>query len=208
MLTQRLRCCCLDPKAASIVDAKVPWGHAPCPDVLSFDEATGVAAVELDAFDLVTTLEAALRLLVRLRSAVRAVAFHIAESSPPCARFPARTLEQIDQTLDTLHGLGLPTVCSADGNVCGTGLAAWPAAHCRVAGEHQALQAVRYGSTSERTTCARDRALQFAAWLAHHPGCALPASHFDCTLSFARAPLTALCSPSMPAGLGSSTCSA
>ena len=138
---------------------------------LSFNEVTGVAAVELNGSALVPALEAVLRLLVRLRSAVRAVAIHISGNSWPSARLSARTLEQTYRALDALHGLGVPVVCSADDSICGAGSAAWSAADYRVAGQH--LHAIRCGSTSEQASRPRERALQFAAWLAHHPAIGL-----------------------------------
>ena len=160
---QRLWCCCLE--AASVCEANVLWNHAPSPAVLSFDEATGVAAVELDGSDLVPALEAAPRLLLRLGPVVRAVALHIAGNSWPLARLSSRTLERAGHALDALHGV--PVVCSADDNVCGAGSAMWSAADYRVAGQH--LHGVRCKSTSEESTRPRERGWQFAAWLAHHP---------------------------------------
>ncbi|MDC0525473.1 enoyl-CoA hydratase-related protein [bacterium] len=134
---------------------------------LSFNEVTGVAAVELDGSDLVLALNAALHRVVRLGSAVRAVVFHIAGNSWPSARLSARTLVQTDRALHALHSLGIPVVCSADESVCGASLVAWSAADYRVAGQH--LHAVLCGSTSERVSRPRERARQFATWLVHHP---------------------------------------
>ena len=130
-------CCCLRNDAWPVFEWK-PTGtvDAPRRTALSFNGMTGLATVELDGSALVSALEAALCLLVRLGPAVHAVAFHNSGVSWPSARLSARTLEQTDQVLDTVHGLGIPIACSADDNVCGAGLAAWSAAVYRVAGQH------------------------------------------------------------------------
>ena len=92
----------LDAKAASLCEANA---GGPRPAVLSFEQVTGVMAVELDASGIIRpTLEAALCLLARLGSAVRAVAFHIAGF----IRVSARNLEGTDRVLDDLHGVGVP----------------------------------------------------------------------------------------------------
>ena len=174
MQEQRLWCCCFDVNTMSMCPmVKAGWVHAPYPAVLSFDEATGMAAVELDVSDLVPALEAALRLLVRLGSALRAVACHIAGYGRLFARLSARTPEQTDQALDALYGFGVPVVCSADGNICTAGFAVWSVADYCVAGQHLHLHTVRCGSISERAARPKERARQFAAWLAHHPAIGL-----------------------------------
>ena len=61
---------------------------------LSFDNVTGVAAVEL--VDLMPGLEAVHRTLVRLGSAMRAVTLHIARSCWSLPQLSARILQQAD----------------------------------------------------------------------------------------------------------------
>ena len=128
---------CIRSDAWPVFERK-PMGtvDAPRQTALRFNEMTGVATVELDGSALVSALEAALRLVVRLGPAVHAVAFHISGVSWPSARLSARTLEQIYQVLDTVHGLGIPIACSVDDNVCRAGSAAWSAADYRMVGQH------------------------------------------------------------------------
>ena len=102
---------------------------------------------------------------------MRAVAIHITGKSWPSARLSVRSQERIDQALRALQRPGMPIVYSADDSVCGAILAAWSVADYCVVRQH--LHAVRCGSTNERAAHPKERARQFAGWLAHHPAIGL-----------------------------------
>ena len=112
------------------------------------------------------TLEVALSHFLRLGPALRAIALDIGGTSD--LTVSARASERAGHALAGLHALGVPIVCSVDSSVGGVGMAAWSAAHYRIAGERTNLQAAHSGSVSERAARPRERATHFAAGLAYH----------------------------------------
>ena len=147
--------------------------------VLSFDRATGVACVNFEASCTSRAFEASLHVLLRFGPTLRAVVLHVISQLGGSARKlqlgrSARARESLSRVSEVVHALSVPVVvvCSAvfDDRIGGSGLWRLPAAEYRVAGQHSDQCIFRRGSTSERAVCPRERARQFAAWLAHHQG--------------------------------------
>ena len=159
---------CLEENATPL--RKGHWRHtvAISAPTLSFNMATGVAAIETDATGIAPALEAARFIVVGLGLTVRAITV-VNTGSFIKHGGSAHTLCRVGRVLDALHELDVPMVFSTDDNGFEVGSAVWSAADYRVARQHKGLQAVRYGARSEWARQARHRTLQFAAWLAHHP---------------------------------------
>jgi enoyl-CoA hydratase/carnithine racemase len=141
---------------------------------LGFDVQTGVAAVELDATSIAQALEAAMLLLAKLGPVLRAVVLQIGTAS--CGyRLHAseRTMDLMDRTLHSLQTLCVPTVCSADVEVVGIGLKVWLAADYRLTSPLTCSLSALSGLSIQRAIRPNERALYFAAWLAHHPAIGL-----------------------------------
>ena len=88
---------------------------------VSFDSTTGVAFVELVASGTAAGLEAGLLTLVRFGPSLRAVTLHIARANQ--LGQSSRTLDRERRSLEALHDLRVPLVCSAAGSVGGSALA-------------------------------------------------------------------------------------
>ena len=154
---RRIRCSLTSNVAvreAKVGNTDVPFATAP-----SFDRATGVAAIDLDATQLAPALEAALRLLLNLGEMLRAVALRVSCGSTLGGSFVAS--ERAARALDALHALGVPIVCAADGGVGGVGMAVWSNADYRISSKGS------NGISSKRTNsihCTNDTNTSLASW--------------------------------------------
>ena len=117
------------------------------PAVLGFDQATGIAGVEFHASDAVSALEASLRLITSFGPSLRAAVWLISGTSQICGS--VRALERASQAVRLLHAVGVPVVCSTEGEVAGISVAVSSAAEYRVGGQSTELGAGRCGLSSK-----------------------------------------------------------
>ena len=171
LLVEEQRSFCLIAGVLPMCEANIGDADALFATTFNIDAATGAAVLELEATCMVSTLEAALLLFSRLGSALRAIALDIVGAVDLAV--PVRTSERAGHALAALHALGVPIVSSADDNFGGANIITCSEADYRVGGKRINLQAASNGSVSERAACPRERAIHFAAWLAHHPAIGL-----------------------------------
>ena len=159
------------------------------PAALEFDQSRGVARIILEArcssHRLSSSLHCAIRLLASIGPALRAIALRIHVATAAYVG-STRAWERMSVAIEELHALGVPIICSADGEIGAFSLAICSSADYLIAGRHTkvrtvdrqmgVLEAQHLGLISETTddlAAADERAMHFAAWLAHHPALGL-----------------------------------
>ena len=151
-----------------------PW-ESDCPGSVTFDAGMGIMAIELGASHMTTAMVTTVRLLEHFgRTHLRAVVLHIIPGTNHLDA-SAHDSERASRAITALHALGVPVICSAEDNLFDNiRMAVWSAADYRIGSLHaHLLTPSRCATISERAAHPKQRALLFAAWLAHHPAIGL-----------------------------------